>query len=36
MSIRYDSFETLLTLITDKKINPSDVVKDIYDSIEET
>ncbi len=36
MSIRYESVENLLTLIKDKKIKPSDVVKDIYDAIEET
>ncbi len=34
MSIRYESVENLLTLIKDKKIKPSDVVKDIYDAIE--
>ena len=36
MSIRYESVENLLTLIKDKKSKPSDVVKDIYDAIEET
>ena len=36
MSIRYESVENLLTLIKDKKIKPSDVVKDMYDAIEET
>ena len=35
MSIRYESVENLLTLIK-TKIKPSDVVKDIYDAIEET
>ena len=36
MSIRYESVENLLTLIKDKNSKPSDVVKDIYDAIEET
>ncbi|MGT2377855.1 hypothetical protein ACVPOW_07135 [Staphylococcus aureus] len=35
MSIRYESVENLLTLIKDKKIKPSDVVKRYY-AIEET
>ena len=36
MSIRYESIENLQQLIKDKKVKPSDIVKDIYDAIEET
>lgn len=36
MSIRYESVETLSEMIKSKKIKPSEVVKDIYDAIEET
>ena len=35
MSIRYESVETLSEMIK-RKIKPSEVVKDIYDAIEET
>ena len=36
MSIRYESVENLLKMIKNNEIKPSDVVKDIYDAIEET
>lgn len=34
--IRYESVETLSEMIKNKEIKPSEVVKDIYDAIEET
>lgn len=36
MSIRYESVENLQKLIKENKIKPSEIVKDIYDAIEET
>ncbi|MCO4326348.1 Asp-tRNA(Asn)/Glu-tRNA(Gln) amidotransferase subunit GatA [Staphylococcus agnetis] len=36
MSIRYESIENLQKLIKENKIKPSEIVKDIYDAIEET
>ncbi|UEX90792.1 Asp-tRNA(Asn)/Glu-tRNA(Gln) amidotransferase subunit GatA [Staphylococcus ratti] len=36
MSIRYESIENLQTMIKENKIKPSEIVKDIYDAIEET
>lgn len=36
MSIRYESVEKLSEMIKNKEIKPSEVVKDIYDAIEET
>lgn len=36
MSIRYESIENLQKMIKDNQIKPSEIVKDIYDAIEET
>lgn len=36
MSIRYESVEKLSEMIKNNEIKPSEVVKDIYDAIEET
>lgn len=36
MSIRYESIENLQAMIKENKIKPSEIVKDIYDAIEET
>ncbi|MGV3042368.1 Asp-tRNA(Asn)/Glu-tRNA(Gln) amidotransferase subunit GatA [Staphylococcus rostri] len=36
MSIRYESIENLQQMIKDKKIKPSEIVRDIYAAIEET